>query len=115
MWIMDSLQRYYKATATTAIYPDQGKLNGLIYTTLGLSGEAGELANKVKKILRDNKSVIDDATRLELIYELGDILWYVSQAAHELQVNLPDVAQMNIDKLSIRKINDKIGGSGDHR
>jgi|TARA_R110000824_G_scaffold79775_6_gene200919 NTP pyrophosphatase (non-canonical NTP hydrolase) len=102
---------YQNATRKTAIYPaDQG----LIYTTLGLTGEAGEVAEKVKKMIRDDIE-LDDKYRGKIVRELGDVLWYVSNLAHELGVSLDTVAKANLCKLNSRKSRDVIKGDGDER
>lgn len=109
---------YQHGTATTAIYPgagDMGSVTGLSYVTLGLTGEAGEIANKVKKILRDSNGEITTAHRTVLAAELGDILWYVSQLATQLGVPLEDIARQNLSKLADRKERGTLGGSGDTR
>lgn len=75
---------YQRQAATTALYPgigDRGSYSGLAYVTLGLTGEAGEVAGKVKKIARDNHGTITAVTRAKLADELGDVLWYVAQFA----------------------------------
>jgi NTP pyrophosphatase (non-canonical NTP hydrolase) len=105
---------YQTRASKTAIYPTDG-LNGLLYTSLGLVSEAGEVAGKVKKILRDNNSVMTDERREQLIDELGDVLWYCAMIANELKTNLGAVAARNIDKLEDRKNRNVIGGSGDNR
>lgn len=103
----------------TAVYPTDyaipAELVGLVYTTLGLAGEAGELANKVKKILRDDGGTLSKSRRTELLHELGDVLWYVSQVAIELDYGLAQVALANLHKLQVRKDSDSLGGSGDTR
>jgi NTP pyrophosphatase (non-canonical NTP hydrolase) len=90
-----------------------GDISGLLYTSLGLTGEAGEFADKVKKVLRDDNGEIRN--RKALLHELGDVLWYVTQSAQELGSTLEDVAAMNITKLDARQKNGTIGGSGDDR
>jgi NTP pyrophosphatase (non-canonical NTP hydrolase) len=105
---------YQHQAGFTAQYPRDG-LNGLLYTTLGLASEAGEVAGKVKKILRDDNGVLSDEKREQLIAELGDVLWYSAMLAYELRINLGVVASRNIDKLSSRKERGVIGGSGDNR
>jgi NTP pyrophosphatase (non-canonical NTP hydrolase) len=97
----------------TAVYP--GKGNNLIYTTLALAGEAGEVADKVSKIIRDQnykRSVTDTA---EIIKELGDVLWTVAATAFELNIDLEAVACRNLDKLANRKRKNKLHGQGDNR
>ena len=107
-----SLNEYQRQTRTTAIYP---KENLPIYPVLGLNGEAGEVADKLKKIIRDKEGVMSDEDKTELAKEVGDILWYVSQIASDLGYNLEDVARMNLAKLFSRKERGALGGSGDNR
>lgn len=87
----------------------------LSYATLGLVGEAGEIANKAKKVIRDNGGVVSDEVRVKLADELGDVLWYVAMLAIELDVKLSDIAERNIAKLKLRKQHDTLKGSGDKR
>jgi NTP pyrophosphatase (non-canonical NTP hydrolase) len=104
---------YQKLSRKTAIYPNKDK--NFIYPTLGLAGESGEVAEKIKKVIRDNNGVVDDKRKEELKKELGDVLWYLSQIATELNLSLEEVALFNIEKLSSRLERGKISGSGDNR
>lgn len=104
---------YQQRSRTTAIYPNVG--NNFIYPTLGLTGEAGEVAEKIKKILRDKNGVIDKTAKREISKELGDVLWYLAQLASELDLALSQVALQNLRKLSSRKLRNKLSGSGDKR
>jgi len=104
---------YQKKARKTAIYPNIG--NNFVYPTLGLAGEAGELANKVKKIIRDHDSKIKDEHKEDMKKELGDVLWYVAQTATEFKLSLEDIAKTNIEKLASRQERNKISGSGDDR
>ena len=97
----------------TALYPDVGR--NLIYPTLGLTGEAGEVADKVKKVLRDKEGVFDDDAKEAIMLELGDVLWYVSQLSSELGFQLEQVAKMKLEKLSSRSKRGCISGDGDNR
>ena len=106
---------YQHETAKTAIYPCGTTVEALSYTTLGLVGEASEIANKVKKILRDEGGVVTMNKKSELADELGDVLWYVSQLAKELGFNLEAVAKRNVAKLSDRAARGSLRGSGDNR
>lgn len=106
----DALDEYQSASMEVAIYPNRG--NNLEYATLGLCGEAGEFANKVKKIQRDG---MKPETRDALIDELGDSLWYIAAAADELKVSLSEVARRNVEKLRSRKERGVIQGAGDTR
>lgn len=80
-----------------------------------MNGEAGEAAEKVKKVIRDNGGVFTDETKRATALELGDALWYVGAAARELGFSLEDIAVMNIEKLSSRKERGVLHGSGDNR
>ena len=104
---------YQDQNQHTAIYPNLG--NNIYYPALGLASEAGEVAGKIKKIMRDDNDIVSDAKKEELKKELGDVLWYVSQLATELKLDLNDIAQCNIDKLASRLARHQIGGSGDDR
>lgn len=103
---------YQNAASKTATYPTS-EMSGLTYCTLGLAGEAGEFANKIKKIMRGDKTLID--ARADLISELGDCLWYLSEAAKNLNVSLESVAVQNIDKLQSRRARGVVKGEGDNR
>lgn len=87
----------------------------VIYTTLGLTGEAGEVADKVKKMFRDNGGKMDDHLRLEIAKELGDVAWYLAELADDLGFRLSEIFDMNIEKLTDRMARDKLKGSGDNR
>jgi NTP pyrophosphatase (non-canonical NTP hydrolase) len=105
---------YQKASQKTAVYPGKGTIMGLAYTALGL-GESGEVQGKVKKILRDDNSIISEEKRMEIGKELGDQLWYIAATATELGLNLDDIASLNIEKLQSRKERGTLQGSGDNR
>ena len=109
---MDMNEYQYKARKT-ALYPNAG--NNVVYPTLGLAGEAGEVTDKVKKILRDHGGVFDDSAKESIMLELGDVLWYISQLSSELGFDLEFVAQKNIEKLTSRFKRGKISGDGDTR
>ena len=113
---MDNMEfnNYQFRARMTAIYPKEG-LQGLLYTSLGLVSEAGEVAGKVKKILRDDASFISPERHEQLVDELGDVLWYCAMVAEELDVNLGYVASKNLEKLEDRMSRGKIQGSGDNR
>ena len=104
---------YQQQSKKTAFYPDWG--NNFIYPALGLTSEAGEVAGKVKKIVRDKGGVADDETRREIGKELGDTLWYLSQLATELRLSLADLAEQNLTKLKDRQHRHTLGGDGDNR
>ena len=107
------LNEYQNKSKETARYPNVGK--NIVYPTLGLTGEAGEVADKVKKVLRDSNGVFGRKEKLELKLELGDVLWYIAQLSTELGFDLNDVALDNLNKLSSRSKRGKISGSGDNR
>jgi len=104
---------YQKCSRKTAVYPDIG--NNLYYPALGLAGETGEVMNKIKKIMRDKIDIEDSNIKEMIESELGDILWYISNLATELNLSLDDIARKNLDKLMDRKKRGKIHGSGDNR
>lgn len=104
---------YQNKARETAFYPD--KDNNFIYPTLGLVGEAGEVAEKIKKVLRDNDGIISEEKRLEVAKELGDVLWYLANLSVELNLSLETVASMNLEKLFSRKDRGTLSGSGDSR
>ncbi len=108
-----NLSDYQEKAATTALYPNVG--NNPYYAALGLAGEAGEVANTVKKIMRDNDGVVDETFQKEVQKELGDVLWYVACVASEMKLNLNDIAQANIEKLASRKERGVLHGSGNDR
>jgi NTP pyrophosphatase (non-canonical NTP hydrolase) len=104
---------YQTKSRKTARYPVIG--HGVIYPTLGLTNEAGEVAGKVKKIFRDKGGLIGAEEREALKSELGDVLWYLAQVCTELEIPLDEVAEANIEKLFSRLERGKIGGEGDDR
>jgi NTP pyrophosphatase (non-canonical NTP hydrolase) len=89
--------------------------HSIVYPTLGLANEAGEVAGKIKKIFRDKQGQITDADREALKQELGDVLWYLTQICTELDLTLEQVAEANIEKLFSRLERNQIKGSGDNR
>ena len=110
---LKNFDTYQVEARKTAIYPDLG--NNLWYPALGLAGEAGEVAEKVKKIYRDCEGKVDTSRRSEICWELGDVLWYIANIATELGVNLSGIAEDNLFKLQMRASQDKIHGEGDIR
>ena len=104
---------YQQRASETAIFP---KEKALEYLTLGLVGEAGEIANKAKKLIRDGADVEGYNDKLDQIAaELGDVLWYAAMLCNHVEVNLGKVMENNLDKLADRKSRGVIGGSGDTR
>jgi len=87
----------------------------IVYPTMGLVNEAGEVAGKVKKIFRDRSGEISDADREDLKSELGDVLWYLAQICTELGLTLEEVAGHNLEKLFDRLERGQIKGDGDNR
>ena len=107
------LNDYQKLAMKTAVFP---KRDGYVYTALGLAGEAGEIANKVKKFIRDGYSKEELPGKInDLRDELGDVLWYVASMAEVLETTLEQVAKSNIHKLAERQVKGTIKGSGDKR
>ena len=104
---------YQEQAKQTAKYPVIG--HAVIYPTLGLTNEAGEVAGKIKKIFRDKEGMIADADRTALSGELGDVLWYLAQVSTELGLSLDEIAANNIAKLLDRQMRGKIQGDGDNR
>ncbi len=104
---------YQTKSRKTAHYP--AIQHPVIYPTLGLASEAGEVSGKIKKIFRDKGGVINAADKEALQSELGDVLWYISQICTELDISLDAVAEYNIDKLYSRLERGKIHGDGDNR
>lgn len=103
---------YQRKARQTAIYHNIGR--NFIYPTLGIVGEAGEIAEKVKRVVRVN-GVIDAALRREIAKELGDVLWYLAALASELGLSLDDIAKDNLAKLQSRKDRQVLHGRGDNR
>lgn len=108
-----NFDEFQKIVKKTSIYPNQG--NNVAYATLGLAGEAGEVADKVKKLIRDNNGILTEDKRKEMIKELGDVLWYLTACASELGVDLEEVASLNAKKVEDRKARGVLSGEGDNR
>ena len=116
------LNTYQKAAHSTAVYYDKHRevmqsptVLDILYCALGLAGEAGEVANKVKKIIRDDASCITLNRVREIKEELGDCLWYIAEIANILNMDLSTVAASNLYKLKKRQDNGTLKGSGDNR
>lgn len=107
------LNDYQAAALQTAIYPNQGF--DFTYPALGLVGEAGEVADKLKKVIRDNDGVITNPVRDAVAKELGDVLWYLAVLANELDYDLNTIAEDNLSKLLSRQERGVLSGSGDNR
>jgi len=135
-----SFDEYQEKAWQTAIYPDKG--NNINYPILGLSGEAGEVAENMaeimyclrlnqfildmvrhtgrtaeltKKMMRDDAGVLSEERKQRIKKELGDVMWYVQACCNELGILMSDVAQENLNKLFSRKERGKLKGDGDNR
>lgn len=105
---------YQKKALTTAKFSDD-EFKDIMHWILGVNGEAGEIAEKIKKIIRDKKGVITVSDKNDLGKEIGDVLWYLAVLAHQLGLSFETVATDNLEKLKSRKDRGVIGGSGDDR
>ena len=111
-----TMNDYQADAAATMIYKWK-----VIYPSLGLASEAGEVCDKIKKMIRDQDIRFDgsekltDAQRADIIFELGDVLWYVAALSRDLGVSLNELAHMNLEKLKLRQERNKLSGSGDNR
>jgi NTP pyrophosphatase (non-canonical NTP hydrolase) len=108
-----NFKEYQDVAWLTAVYPRKG--NNYVYPALKLAGEAGEVAEKFGKIIRDQEGVICGENRTAIAKELGDVLWYVAALCTELDLDMDQVAQWNIKKLQSRQERGKLKGSGDER
>ena len=107
------LNEYQKRAVSTKMYPAN---LAVIYPSLGLGGESGEVLEKVKKVVRDNNSDFTNAEfRTNMRKELGDVLWYVANIAEDLGISMDDIAMTNLEKLQSRKERGVLHGSGDNR
>lgn len=112
------IDAYQEWTNTTVVFSDPTKitegedLGDIMYCALGLAGEAGEVADKVKKLYRDGYS---PQQRGAILVELGDVMWYASQLAYLFNVRMSEILQANQDKLNSRRARNKLHGSGDER
>ena len=105
----------YQQKALTTAKSSDNQFNDMLHWVLGITGEGGEIAEKVKKIIRDKDGRVSEADKAELAKEVGDVLWYLAVFSHHLGVPFDEVAQNNLDKLQSRKARGMIGGSGDNR
>ena len=127
-----NFEEYQKRAGALAEYPDvyvfeegcnedgkesdhQYNLSRYVYPALGLVGEAGEVAEKIKKIVRNNNGKYDEDKKNEIKKELGDVLWYIQQLCTEFGLSMDHVAWTNISKLEDRKERNVIKGEGDNR
>ena len=106
------LNDYQQAARRTAIYAAHHRV---LYPALGLASEAGEVAGKIKKVLRDQSGDFARAPIEAIKDELGDVLWYVAVLASDLGLSLDEVAAANLSKLASRKERGQLSGGGDRR
>lgn len=109
-----TFEEYEKAALTTVLSTGD-PFKDLLHWVLGLNGEAGEVAEKLKKIIRDKNSVISEEDKIEMAKEIGDVLWYLAVFANDLGVPLDEIAKQNIEKLQSRKDRGMLRGAGDNR
>lgn len=107
-----NFEEYQSKAKETMIYPASFRI---IYPTLGLTGEAGEVSEKVKKLYRDYNGILTQDYINELKKELGDVLWYIAALSTDLGISMDEVAELNIQKLSSRQKRNALGGNGDNR
>lgn len=118
---MLDIDEYQTLAREFAVYPKTGpnlgidSIRGVVYCSLGMVGEAGEFCDKIKKVLRDDGDEITPERHAALVLELGDVLWYVANAAFELRISMEEVARLNLHKLQSRKERGRLQGSGDER
>jgi NTP pyrophosphatase (non-canonical NTP hydrolase) len=110
-----TFNEYQEKAITTLTVHEGGEVNLIAYLTLGLVGESGEIAEKVKKIIRNEGGDFSKLDRADIQKELGDVLWYLSALARTLDLELGDVAQTNLTKLFDRKARGVIKSTGDNR
>ncbi|MBF0121703.1 MAG: nucleoside triphosphate pyrophosphohydrolase family protein [Desulfobacterales bacterium] len=108
-----NFNEYQTKAYETEIY--KGKADPIQYLLLGLHEEGGEIAGKVKKVLRDEKGVFSEKFKEDIKKELGDVLWYLSALAKEFGFDLNSIAEANIVKINSRKERDRLHGEGDDR
>lgn len=108
-----TLSAYQQNAVYTAVYPNS---HSITYPALGLAGEAGEVANKVKKFIRDGYDKEEfEQKKIDIAYELGDVLWYCAALARDLDMDLGHIAEHNIKKLQDRAKRGTLQGDGDKR
>lgn len=109
---MKTFDSYQIAAMSTMFYPEEHRI---LFLTLGLTGEAGEVANQVKKVYRDDNGVVSPERREKIIKELGDVLWYMATLCVDLNITMGEIASRNIDMLADREKRGTLGGDGDNR
>ena len=105
----------YQQRALTTVISNDDAFKDTLHWVLGINGEAGEVAEKVKKIIRDKDGKISQQDKMDLAKEIGDVLWYLAVFAQDLGFELDDIARQNLDKLQSRKQRGVLGGAGDNR
>lgn len=105
------LNKYQQLAAEAAFYEH----DDVSYCALGITGEAGEIADHVKKMLRDDYGIITEERKEHLKKELGDVLWYLARMAGKLGYSMDEIAQTNLDKIHDRVKRNTQHGSGDNR
>jgi len=112
-----TFDNYQAAALKTDVFAGKGSIDSHAFLAqlLGLMGETGEVAEKFKKIYRDNAGIMSDEQRIDMKKELGDILWYLASVSKYLGISLDDVATFNIEKLADRQKRNALRGSGDNR
>ncbi len=106
------ISQYQNKSVKTAVYPEKYKI---MYPALGLAGEAGEVANKVKKVFRDGTKHMPKDWKEDIASEIGDVMWYCAALASDLGFDLDTIATENLEKLASRMNSNQIKGSGDKR
>jgi NTP pyrophosphatase (non-canonical NTP hydrolase) len=106
------VKEYQQRALVTAVYPEDRRI---IYPVLGLNGEAGEVAEKVKKVIRDKNGYYSHEDIREILKEVGDVLWYCNALCRDLGLTLEDAMKLNLEKLESRKARNMINGNGDNR
>ena len=113
-----NFDEYQKKAITTDVFggkPQPIGSHAFLAQLLGLMGEAGEIAEKFKKIYRDKNGVFDKEDKQEITMELGDVLWYIAVISHYLEISMQDIVDLNLEKLKDRQKRGKLSGSGDNR
>lgn len=105
------VKKYENFMATSKVYD----CLPIVYPVLGMNGEAGEAAEKVKKCLRDNNGVFGGQIKVDIMRELADVLWYIWATADDMGYTLEDVMEIGIEKVEKRQKTNTVHGAGDNR
>lgn len=108
-----NFNKYQKFVKDHSFYPNKG--NNFVYPALGIAGEAGEVCDKIKKIIRDDNGKMSKDSKRFIKKELGDVLFYITAEANELNLSLQEIVEANIEKMVGRKKRGTLSGSGDER